>query len=125
MDDKAILGLIIGIPLGLLVFCALLGCAVWAVKKACEDDSSTSIKKQPVFYHALSTDEKFTFIIKHYRLLGPKEVTLETFDKFYADLRQLNTMFTSDDLAEITLVEGHIASLLGYKSEEQKKEKGD
>ena len=123
MDDKAIVGLIIGIPLGLLVFCALLGCAAWACKQACKDDSLPVDRKQPVFYHTLSTDEKFAFIIKHYKLLGPKKITLETLDKFYSDLRQLDVVFTSDDWTEIISVEAHIASLLGYKNEERKKEK--
>lgn len=123
MDDKAILGLIIGISLGLLVFCALCGLAAWACKQACKDDSLPLDRKQPVFYHALSTDEKFAFIIKHYNLLEPKEITLETLDKFYADLRQLNMVFTPDDWTEIILVKAHLVSLLGYKNEEQKKKK--
>lgn len=123
MNDKTILGLIIGLPLGILVFCVLCGLAAWACKQACKDDSLPLDRKQPVFYHALSIDEKFAFIIKHYKLLGPKEITLETLDKFYSDLQQLNMVFTSDDWREITLVEAHILSFLGYKNKERKKKK--
>ena len=123
MNDNTILGLIIGVPLGILVFCALCGLAAWACKQACKDNSLPLDRKQPVFYHALSTNEKFAFIIKHYKLLGPKEITLETLDKFYSDLRQLDMIFTPDDWKEITLTKDHLVMFLSYKNEQQQEKK--